>query len=723
MNPKFTVPQLKWMMLIGILLIQFTPSVAQKDTLKRQISDSVIVSATRTNGLQGVAYSVLTKADIKKENLGVDIPILLNNIPSAVVNSDAGNGVGYTGIRIRGSDGTRINVTVNGIPLNDAESHGVFWVNMPDFASSVNSIQVQRGAGTSTNGAGAFGASINIQSNVLNTEPYAEVNSSAGSFNTFKNTVMAGTGLLNGRFTFDARLSKISSDGYVDRAFSDLKSYFLSGGYYGTRTIIRANVFSGKERTYQSWFGIPEAALDTNRTYNYYTYANQTDNYQQDHYQLIGSHTINSHWNLNLALHLTRGKGYYEEYRTQDDFAAYNLQPFVQGNDTITTTDLIRQRWLDNYFYGLTYGINYNNGRRLSMVLGGGVNQYKGKHFGSLIWMQYATAPKDYRYYDNDATKNDVNVYLKANYDFGAGIYGFADLQYRHIGYSFLGFNNNLENVTQNVTLNFFNPKAGLTVELPNNHTLYTSVSVAHREPTRDDYTQSTPQSRPKAERMVDTELGYKKQWKKASIGANAYFMYYKNQLVLTGRINDVGAYIRSNIDNSYRAGIELEGQVTMLKKLVLAGNVTFSQNKVLNFVEYIDDYDNGGQAANTYKRTDISFSPNWIASASLAYQPVKNLVFTFSNKYVGKQYLDNTSNNSRVLNAFTTQSIRINYTLKWNVLKEVNFNFVVNNLFNAKYEPNGYTFSYIYGGQQTTENYYYPQAGINFMGGIGLRF
>lgn len=723
MNRKFTVPQPKWMMLIGILFIQLAPLAAQKDTLKRQISDSVIVSATRTNGLQGMAYSEVSKADIKKQNLGVDIPILLNNIPSAVVTSDAGNGVGYTGIRIRGSDGTRINVTVNGIPLNDAESHGVFWVNMPDFASSVNSIQIQRGAGTSTNGAGAFGASINIQSNVLNTEPYAEVNSSAGSFNTFKNTVLAGTGLLNGRFTFDARLSKISSDGYVDRAFSDLKSYFLSGGYYGTRTIIRANVFSGKERTYQSWFGIPEAALDTNRTYNYYTYANQTDNYQQDHYQLIGSHTINSQWNLNLALHLTRGKGYYEEYRTQDDFASYNLQPFVQGNDTVTTTDVIRQRWLDNYFYGLTYGINYNNGKRLSMVLGGGANQYRGKHFGSLIWMQYATVPKDYRYYDNDAIKNDVNVYLKANYEFGAGIYGFADLQYRHIGYSFLGFNNNLENVTQNVTLNFFNPKAGLTVALSNNHTLYSSVSVAHREPTRDDYTQSTPQSRPKAERMIDTELGYKKQWKKASIGANAYLMYYKNQLVLTGRINDVGAYIRSNIDNSYRAGIELEGQVSLLKKLVLAGNVTFSQNKVLNFVEYIDDYDNGGQVANTYKRTDISFSPNWIASASLAYQPVKNLVFTFMNKYVGKQYLDNTSNNNRVLNAFTTQSILINYTLKWTVLKELNFNLAVNNLFNARYEPNGYTFSYIFGGQQTTENYYYPQAGINFMGGIGLRF
>jgi iron complex outermembrane receptor protein len=706
-----------------VFAVLFSANTFAQTPINKTISDSVIVAATRTNGKQGIAYVEVSKEDLRKQNLGQDIPMLLNQTPSVVVNSDAGNGVGYTGIRIRGSDATRINVTVNGIPLNDAESHGVYWVNMPDFASSVNSIQIQRGAGSSTNGAGAFGASLNMQSNVLNAEPYAEVNSSAGSFNTFKNTIMAGTGLIDGKFTFDARLSKISTDGYVDRAFSDLKSFFVSGGYYGTKTIIRANVFSGKERTYQSWYGIPEAALDTNRTYNYYTYPNQTDNYQQDHYQLIGSHSINNNWNLNLALHYTRGRGYYEEYKSQDNFASYGLTSFIAGTDTVTATDLVRQRWLDNHFYGLTYSVNYNSNKRFSFILGGGANQYRGKHYGTLIWMQYATVPIDYHYYDDNAVKTDINVYTKGNYNFGAGINAFVDLQFRHVGYSFLGFNYNLQSVQQQVNLNFFNPKAGITVDLPSDQQLYLSASVAHREPTRDDFTQSTPDSRPKAERMVDGELGYKKRWKTASIGANAYLMYYKNQLVLTGRINDVGNYIHNNIDQSYRAGIELEGAVNITRTLKFAGNVTLSQNKVLNYTEYIDDYDNGGQITNQFKKADISFSPKLIASATLSYEPVKNLVFSLVNKYVGRQYLDNTSNKARSLSAFTTQNLRINYGFKVPHLKEISLTLAVNNLLNAKYAPNGYTFSYVYGGQQTTENYYYPQAGINFMGGVGLKF
>ncbi len=706
------------------MIISFGRAFGQ-DTIKtRNITDSVIVSSTRANSKQGMAYSVISKAEIAKQNLGQDIPMLLNQTPSVVVNSDAGNGVGYTGIRVRGSDATRINVTVNGIPINDAESHGMFWVNMPDFASSVNSIQLQRGVGTSTNGAGAFGASMNIQTNVLNAVPYAEVNSSAGSFNTFKNTVMAGSGLLAGKFTLDARLSKITSDGYVDRAASNLKSFFVSGGYYGVKTIVRLNVFSGTERTYQSWYGIPEASLDTNRTYNAYTYPNQVDNYQQDHYQLIASHSINNNWNVNLALHYTKGRGYYEEFKGQDDFYNYGLPNFVLNTDTIATSDIVRQRWLDNIFYGLTYAVNYNSNKRFSFTVGGGANQYTGAHFGTIIWAQYAgNVPKDYRYYDNNATKNDINIYTKANYDFGAGINGFVDLQYRHIGYSFLGYDINLINVQQDVTLNFFNPKAGITVDLKNKQTLYASVSVAHREPTRDDYTQSTPQSRPKAERMVDTELGYKKAWTKAQIGVNGYFMYYKNQLVLKGNINDVGAYIRSNIDQSYRAGIELEGAVNIGKKVKFAGNITFSQNKVIDFVEYIDDYDNGGQEVNTYYRTDISFSPNLIAAATLSYEPVKNLVFSLQNKYVGKQYLDNTSNEARKLNGFTTQNLLINYSFKIPYVKEISLRLMVNNIFNTMYEPNGYTFSYIYGGQKTTENYYYPQAGINVMGGVGIKF
>jgi iron complex outermembrane receptor protein len=717
------------------------------------LSDEVIVSATRIDKRSALTFTNVTKEQIEKINLGQDIPILLDQTPSVVTHSDAGAGVGYTGIRIRGSDPTRINVTINGIPMNDAESHGVWWVNMPDLASSVDNIQIQRGVGTSTNGAAAFGASINIQTTKVADEPYAEISNSYGSFNTLKHTAKFGTGLLPNKWSFDGRLSKITSDGFIDRASSDLKAYFLQGGYYGEKTIFRAIAFSGKEKTYQAWFGIPEAKLkgDENsllehyynnlgvtyqtpldslnlfssnrRTYNPYMYKDETDNYQQDNYQLHITQQLHPKLTFNTSFHYTYGRGYYEQFRYNDKLSRYGLENVVIDSTVITRSDLIRRRWLDNDFYGLVYSINYNNQKGLNIILGGGWNEYKGKHFGEVIWARFASNGNiRHRYYDNDALKNDLNTYLKINYELFSNLYTYLDLQYRVVHYSFLGYDNDLRNVQQSVTMPFFNPKAGVVYELNSSNSLYASYAVAHREPTRNDFTESTPTSRPKPERLENMEAGYRFQTSKFLLNTNYFLMNYKNQLVLTGQINDVGAYTRTNIDNSYRTGIEIEAAYKIINQLTLSGNVTYSQNKIKEFNEYLDDYDNYTQVKNTYTNTDIAFSPNLIGGATLTYT-AKGFEIAWISKYVSEQYLDNTMNPNRKLDAFFVNNLRTSYSFKSKWVKEVVLSALINNILNEEYEPNGYTFSYIYGGKRITENYYYPMAGRNFLASLTLKF
>lgn len=686
--------------------------------------DEVVVSATRANQKSAIAYTDVTRRDLNKLNLGQDIPQLLNFTPSIVTTSDAGAGVGYTGIRIRGSDATRVNVTLNGIPYNDAESQGTYFVDMPDFASSVSTIQIQRGVGTSTNGAGAFGASINIQTNKLEEKPYAETNLSAGSFGTKKVNVLAGTGLLNNHFVVDARLSKIYSDGYVDRAFSDLRSFYVSGGYYSKKSFIRLNVFSGQEQTYQAWNGVPEDILKINRRYNSFTYDNQTDNYQQDNYQLISSHELSKNWRANLSFFYTKGKGYYEEYRPNDKFSDYGLPNVVIGDSTIRQTDIIRRLWLDNDFYGTVFSFDYNSFGKLTGNIGGGWNQYKGAHYGEIIWERIAgnTNIRD-RYYQDDATKRDFNLYAKAFYQFSPQLNGFVDAQVRQVYYSFLGFNSQLQNVQQNATLTFFNPKAGLTYTINDRSTIYASIGVGHREPNRNDYTQSTPESRPKAEQLIDYEAGYKIQTTDLAFTVNAYYMDYKNQLVLSGQINDVGAYNRVNIPTSYRAGVELEAGIRLAKQLRWNVNATFSRNRVKNFTEYLDNYDTGSQDSHQYSQTDISFSPNVIAGSQLLFTPAKGLELGLLSKYVGKQYLDNTSNENRKLNSYFTNDIRVIYTLKPKFAQEIAFTLLFNNVLNELYESNGYTYAYVSEGKVVADNAYYPQAGRNFLAGVRVRF
>ncbi|MBL4587434.1 MAG: TonB-dependent receptor [Flavobacteriales bacterium] len=690
--------------------------------------DEAVVAATRANRNTATAYSDIDAATIETRNFGQDIPYLLELEPSVVVTSDAGAGVGYTGIRIRGTDPTRINVTLNGIPVNDSESHGVWWVNMPDLSSSVDNIQVQRGVGTSSNGAAAFGASINMQTNTLKAKPYVTLKNGYGSFNTWRHTIAAGSGLIANRFTLDARVSRISSDGYIDRATSELMSIYASAAYHGKKTLIRFNVISGSEETYQAWYGTPEDSLETNRTYNFYTYENEVDNYRQANYQLLFSHQFDKSWTFNLNGHYTRGKGYFEQFREKDDFVDYGLQNVIIENDTISSADIIRRRWLDNHFYGFTFSLGYNSGKRFSATFGGAWNQYLGKHFGEVIgteFVEYESIQK--RYYEDDARKSDINMYLRGNYYLHPKVNLFADLQHRTIEYRFVGpfAERSGDVVVQEQLLNwyFFNPKIGINYEVNSRNRLYTSFAMANREPARKDLVESTQLTRPKNETLYDWELGYERRTRNYSVGLNAYWMLYKDQLVLTGAINDVGAYTSQNVDWSDRYGLELTWSFRILKKLKWAGNFTWSQSKIWDFTEFVDDSDTGIQQQKKQGMTDISFSPNYIVASEFNYEPIKNLNIALITKYVGEQFLDNTSNRDRMLNDYLLNNIRLSYNFSWKFFKEIGIAVQLNNILNAKYESNGYTFSYSYEEEKTTENFYYPQARFNFMTMLTVKF
>lgn len=708
----------------------------------------VEVHALRAGEKAPFTKTNISKKQIEATNLGQDLPFLLNQTPSVTVNSDAGNGLGYTGIHIRGTDATRINMTLNGIPYNDAESQAIYFVDLPDLASSTGSIQIQRGVGTSSNGAGAFGATINFSTNEFNEKPYAESNNSYGSFNTWKNTIKAGSGLIDGHFTLDARLSRLSSDGYIDRATSDLHSFYLSAAWLNDKSSLRLNILSGKEKTYQAWNGIPEAKLfgdkatldqhynnnlgylyftqadslnlynSNRRTYNYFTYNNQTDNYQQDHYQLFFNHQVNKRLSFNVAGFLTRGRGYYEEYQQQAAYSDYGLTDPVTGADTIHNTDLVRQQWLDNYFYGGIFSVQYKESAT-QLTLGGGWDKYDGKHYGTVIWTQNGGIGKDYRYYDLPAHKTDFNIYGKWQQQLTEHLSFFADMQYRRVGYDLEGFKDN-PTLFINKHYDFFNPKTGLTWTGHEWQT-YFSWSHASHEPNRDDFEAGQDQQ-PRPETLNDFELGYERKTSRYSWGATAYYMLYKDQLVLTGRINDVGAYTRTNIRDSYRLGFELQGSARVTGFLNASANLTLSRNKINNYTEYVDDYDNGGQKSYFYKHPDIAFSPAVVGAASLDFLPLPDLTISLPAKYVGKQYLDNSQKDNRSLRSYYVQDFRMMYTLKPRPFKAIDLIFQLNNVFNKQYEPNGYTYSSYSGGSLITENFYFPMAGTNFMFAVNIK-
>jgi iron complex outermembrane recepter protein len=715
--------------ILTLPLLFITLYACSQDTTQHRLKDTLMLENIEVTSIRAADKAPFTKTNLSKQqieqsNLGQDLPFLLNQTPSVVVNSDAGNGVGYTGIHIRGTDVSRINVTLNGIPYNDAESQLTYFVDLPDIASSLNSIQIQRGVGTSSNGSGAFGATINLSTNEVNSKKYLELNNAYGSFNTLKNTLKVGSGLLAKHFLIDARVSRLSSNGYIDRATSNLQSVFLSGAYINEKSSLRFNLISGKEKTYQAWYGVPENFLDSDRTYNPAgtekpgsPYANETDNYTQTHYQLFYNHKINNRVSYNVAAFLTRGKGYYEEYRAGQAFSDYQLPNVVNGTDTIMTTDLVRRLWLDNYFYGSIFSLQYQKNKS-QFTAGGGITKYDGGHYNIVTWAQQGF-PNNYTYFNGPAKKTDANLYAKFMQSFGGGFTAFADVQGRYVNYSIDGFNSH-PSLYINKNYFFTNPKAGISYN-KNNYQAYLSLSLASKEPNRDDFEAGNEQiARP--EKLYDWELGFERKNKVLNYGATFYYMYYDNQLVNTGKINDVGAYTRTNVPKSYRSGIELQAEGILAKWLNVLGNISFSKNKINTFTEFIDDYDNGGQKENVYHNTNISFSPNSVAAAAINFIPVKNGAISLQSKYVSRQFLDNTSQISRSLDPWFVENIKFSYTFLKKSGKELNLVFQVNNAFNVKYEPSGYTYNYISDGRLSVENYYFPMAGINYMVAINIK-
>lgn len=715
-------------------------------TLKKSayLADEVTVEATRANSKTPTSFSTVTKADFEANNLGQDVPYLLQFTPSAVATSDAGTGIGYTGIRIRGSDATRINVTINGIPLNDAESHNVFWVDLPDFASSVDNMQVQRGLGTSTNGAGAFGATINLLTSQLHKKPYATVNVSGGDFNTLKTTATMGSGLLANKFTIDGRFSRIVSDGYIERASSDLLSYYVSAAYFGKNNSLRLNAFHGEEVTYQSWYGLDTSIydLEDDRTFNVAgtakdpAYENQVDDYKQTHYQLLYAHELDK-MTLNAALHYTKGAGFFEEYLAAENPTDYNLIAGGFVGDS-AFTDIARRRWLDNDFYGATYSLTYNSlDRKLQVIAGGAWNAYVGEHFGETIFAASAidsVALKNARprYYEGTGDKQDFNFYVKGNYQLNPQFNFFGDLQYRRVSHDIAGTDNAQRDVTQKVSYNFFNPKVGVTYFNNPNSIFYFSYAMGNREPNRSDLTDAPANQRPKSEVLHDFELGYRFRLKKAIFNSNFYYMLYHNQLVLTGQINDAGAALRRNVADSYRFGLELDGSIKISNLFSWRLNVALSENKARNFVEFVDDWDNGGQVQVGHGTTTLAFSPSIIVGSEIVLDALANeptvgthnsLEIALQTKYVGKQFLDNTGRSAAELPAYFVNDLRISYGFRQRFLKELRFTIAIRNLFNEVYESNAWIYRYTAGGQFHQLVGLYPQAGRHFLVGLDLRF
>lgn len=696
-----------------------------------QTLEEVLVRGVRVDADSPITHSNMDKEELGKRNLGQDLPIMMNFLPSVVTTTDAGAGVGYTGIRVRGTDATRINVTLNGIPYNDAESQGTFWVNMPDFTSSVEGLQLQRGVGTSTNGSGAFGASINLQTDAISPKPYASIANSFGSFNTWKHTAKFSTGLIDDHFEMAGRLSKVKSDGYIDRAFTDLTSYYLHGAYITDKTLVKAIMFGGDQQTYQAWNGVDAETMKTDRTFNsagMYTDANgnikfyedETDNYKQDHYQFHWNQRINHTWSTNVSLNYTKGLGYFEQYKEKDKFSTYGMTPYEVNGELVDKTDLIRRRWLDNDYYVVSANVEYKDTDWV-ITAGGFYSHYTGDHFGEVIWAEHAAGTsKGDRYYFNDAKKTESTVFAKANYNINEKWKAFADVQGRFVNYETKGLSSSIVELDVNKSFSFFNPKAGLSYQASKANQFYLSYAKAHREPNRQDFEENIED----AESLDDWELGWRYNGERFSLSSNLYYMSYKNQLILTGDLDDTGRPVRTSSGNSYRAGLELDAAYQFSPKFAWMANATFSSNKNKDFVTEWD-----GELVD-FGNTELSFSPSMVASNMFLYEPTSNLNIGFLSKYVGKQYMSNVETAASKLDAYFVHDLQLSY--KWEpgvFAKSITFSGLVNNLFNKKYESNGFYFTYeddySNPGQVSTMEGagYYPQAGINFLVGVTILF
>ncbi|MFV0541151.1 MAG: TonB-dependent receptor [Aestuariibaculum sp.] len=688
---------------------------AQQDSTKTQYLDEVLVQAVRVNAQSPITHSNLTKQDLQKRNLGQDIPSQLNYLPSVVTTSDAGAGIGYTSFRVRGTDGSRVNVTINGIPFNDAESQGAFWVNLGDLTSSTQSLQLQRGVGTSTNGSAAFGASLNVLTDTFSEEASGEISNSFGSYNTRKHTVKLSTGLLNDHFEISGRFSNIYSDGYVDRAFTDLKSYFLQGIYKDENTLIKALTFGNVEQTYQAWYGLTAQQMEEDRRQNPYTYDNETDNYWQDHYQLHWNQRYNSNWSTNLGLNYTKGKGYFEQYEDDtDEIGLY--QGIVEATDTyinddgesVPITDVIRRRWLDNDYYVLNANATYKKDA-LEIISGLSYSNYTGDHFGEVIWARKFTDNANIRdhYYDGDASKNDFSIFSKATFKIVEKLTGFIDLQGRFVSYKTNGVNSNGEAFVTDADFSFFNPKFGATYKHSDFSSFYVSYARANREPNRDDFKAGVTEN----ETLNDIELGWRYNTPKVNLSTNLYYMFYQNQLVLTGELDDVGSPIRATSGKSYRLGLEVDANIRFSKVFNTSTNIALSSNKNRDFKWGADN------GVADLGNTDISFSPNVVIGNALNFYPVEKLQLSLLSKFVGKQYLNNIEDEQGILKSYFVSDFNVNYEINpKKIFKSIILSGLVNNIFNKKYISNAVD----YGGGYV---YYFPQATINVLAGVTLKF
>ena len=722
----------------GLTLLGMSAIAQEIDSIKVYELNEVVVSAVQARKETPVAFQNVSATQLEANNTGQSMPYLFAGTPSLTLTSDGGNGVGYAMMRIRGTGADRMNFTVDGVPLNEAESQQVFWVNMSDFASSVNQVQIQRGVGTSTNGSAAFGATVSMQSQKPSLTPYAEVVSSAGSFATLLHTVKGGTGLLWDHFIFDGRYSNVQTDGYIDRARVDMNSYYASAAYYNRSTMIKFQAFGSGEISYQAWNGVDASMLKTNRTYNNcgeYTedgitkfYDNQTDNYWQHHYHLLGTHRLNDRLDINLTLHYTDGKGYYEDYKARAKYTAYKLPVYIDGNgNSQSRTDLIRRKWMRNDFSGAIFRLKYENDK-LQTLLGASVNNYIGDHFGRVMWVKTAVdmPNPDYEYYRNRGEKLDYNVYVKSSLLFLESFNAYIDLQYRGIDYRINGSDDKAgDNLHVDRKFNFFNPKAGLSYGR-NGHNAYLSFAVAHREPNRKNFTENGPSAQPTYERLHNWEAGYHYTVSRFHAGINLYHMNYRDQLILTGKISEIGEPLTSNIKDSYRTGIELTVGAQIASWLRWEGNATLSKNIIRNFTEYVDTYDADWnelpQTANALGTTDIAFSPRTIANSLFDFR-LKNAFASFSSSYVSRQYLDNTSERMRSIDPYFVSNLRIGYNFYPSFMKELTVDISINNLFNEQYETNGWVWSYLLGGERQQDCGYFTQAGTHFMGRVTFKF
>ena len=711
-----------------LLLISFNVYSQQViDTLEgtKQVLDEVIVQSVRVKYSSPISHSNISKSEMSSRNLGQDLPVLLNFLPSVVTTSDAGAGIGYTGIRIRGVSPQSTNITINGIPFNDPESHGTFWVNLPDFTSSIESLQVQRGVGTSTNGSGAFGASINILTDAISKNPYAQISNSIGSYNTLKHTVKFSTGQLNDSFELSGRLSKIDSDGYIDRAYSDLKSYFIQGAYNKGNTLIKALTFGGHEKTYQSWDGVSNDQLLENRRQNPLTYENEIDNYKQDHYQLHWNQKLNEKWSTNLGLNYTYGRGYFEQYREADSVDTYGgiVDSDTDQNGNLTgTTDLIRRRWLDNNFYVLNASTNYNSSN-LNLMFNTSYSTYSGDHFGEVIWARNFSKGSSIRdrYYNGNGKKTDFSLFAKGSLILNNAFEFYADFQLRNINYKTTGYTSDLVNMLLDESYSFFNPKFGLSYKLSSQSMVYGSYSRANREPSRSDF-ESNENIKP--EQLNDFEIGWRFRKDGLRLNINTYYMLYNEQLVLTGELDDVGSPIRTNSGSSYRMGIEAEARIKLSEFFLMNTNVTLSSNKNKQTLSKFD-----GKIVD-FGKTNISFSPDFIASNTIVFSPKDNLDISFLSKYVGKQYMGNIDADNSILDSYFVNDLNLNYKINLNMtFKEIIISGLINNILDKEYVSNGYYYTYddtwsVPGQTKTMDGAgYYPQATRNFLIGITLKF